>query len=230
MHLWYSRTRQDSKSIKFKKILDKYFENNERYVQGFNYEDAMFGYTEMANVSALSTAAWQLGYLSIVEYQDAKYTGKNLSKNKKKNYKYGRVDLYITDETEEFICEAKQTFTSGATIDTPKIVKSICAAIEDVQRSTKNAKDKKLDGYGIVFIPHLSKNNQTDESAIKVRIEDLKKSLKSVYDKGFSSNQGYANIKIDGYGYYFPKKPIKDWVEIGNKRLLGISILIKRAE
>jgi len=226
MSIRFSKSRGASRSIKIKKILDEYFQLNDEYINNFGeYDDAIFGYTEMANVAAFSTAAWRQKFVSMVEYQDSKYGGKNLDKNKKSKYKNGRVDLYITNRTEEYICEAKQCFTRGGNIKTEKIYKMIRSAYEDVRRSTKCGDDENLDGYALIFLPHLSsKNLSMDWNDI------IQKSVKSLYDDGVPATEETEKIIIDGYGYYFPSKPISGWTKSGDRNLLGVSVLFVRVK
>lgn len=212
-------------------IIEKYFQLNLDYIEDHNGQDAVFGYTEMANVSMLATACWMLKWPAIVEYQQEKYTGSKINKNKKKKYKLGRVDLYFARGSTEYICEAKQHSSNGDNIFSDSLRKKMLKAHDDALRSSKNGKDDYLPAYGLVFVPHLVTNKcAEDAESLQTTISRIEKALDNACgEKKTHSQQRKKAEYIDGYGSMFLNSPVPEWTFSGNKQLIGVSILIRRA-
>ena len=221
-----------SKDDFWKGIVSKFFDLNVDYILDHYGTDAVFGYTEMSNVSLLSTACWKENWPASVEEQDKKYTGRKMEKNKKKKYKLGRVDLYFAKGQTEYICEAKQHFSNGGKIFTDTLTKKMGSALDNVLRSTKYGKKKMMPGYAIVFVPHLlSENKATDPDALGSTTEKLKAELQEACgDKRTHKAQRVDNdAYIDGYASLYLKSPIPGWTQSGDKHLIGLSILFREA-
>ena len=141
----------------------------------------------MSNVSLMSTASWALGWPSIVEYQDKKYIGSDHKKNKKKDYRLGRVDLYMSNGEKEFICEAKLYFSLAGNLDTKDFSEQAATAFKDVRNSAKSGKETFFPGYSVVFIAHLASRKTLIEdykSKIRDQVRDMFKGVSEIRNLG----------------------------------------------
>lgn len=171
------------------------------------YKDCAFAYTEMTNVSLLSTAAIMQGYLALCEYQTLK---KHSASDKSV---FGRADLYLCDPDErEWIVEAKQLSRRSFNLNNKTGLKAKFDLVQNDVESVILADEADADlGIGIIFVPHYV--------AIKKDKNESRRVFKSEI-RLFANNNS-----LDFWTYYRPAKVLKNVTD--SEHLLGFSCLVK---
>jgi len=122
-------------------VLQAWIDSVQQYVKLFEGYDLPYWYNERANVSVLAGAAWKAGFVALEEYQTKKTSQSNKEpmavespKDKKgqQNYFQGRNDLYIGNQSHEWVIEAKVAYPdlSNAALRDPHLANQMESAIK----------------------------------------------------------------------------------------------------
>ena len=130
-------------------LLEEWLLSIERYARIMEGYDSAYSYNERANVGILSGAAWRCGRIALEEFQVKKGY-----RNRQK--KYGRCDLWISDEIREEFVEAKFRRVSLQASDIRRDVDSaMLEAVNDAKRTRGNDREILHLGIGF-FAPQLT--------------------------------------------------------------------------
>lgn len=100
---WHAASRLRSLSS----VFQEWIRATEDYV-AWHGDDASWWYNERANLSMLAGAAWRKKWIALEEYAIDKSTGARDPETGALTSKYGRCDLYLTNQSTSFAIEAKQ--------------------------------------------------------------------------------------------------------------------------
>lgn len=187
-------------------IMEEWMLAIERYTRIMDGNDAPYYYNERANISVLTGAAWRSGWVALEEFQSKKGYRNKAKKN-------GRTDLYLANESDEALIEAKFKWICMGSYNLRRMVQeTMDLATLDAERTRSDYKDIKA--FGVGFFPVYKKNSriQNRDELIEQTITEFEK-------------QDYHAI-----GWCFPPE-MRDHVSKFKGNLLpGVIMLIKNID
>jgi hypothetical protein len=150
-----------------KPILKQWIRIN-KYIAENGNNIGLWGDTERSSISILAGAIWNSGNIAFEEYSNEKRDIFKTGRLKRQIYK-GRVDIYFTADTYEFIGEAKICWVGA----TKSIDNKICNKIDNCLNKTKYDVKKIHPHYkrrlSIVFVNPYFKINKAKDINDKIR-------------------------------------------------------------
>lgn len=199
-------------------ILTEWAEMHLRYARTHPADRAYF-YTEQANCSLLSAAAWKQGCASLVEYQAIKRRSNDSRANKN-----GRIDLYIYNN-KCYYFEAKKKFVNVLKSTKNNDVDNIKTTIVSAFRKLRDATDEI---HRNIEIAH--RGSDADDYAIG-EILFVVPTLKHAYAGRFEGARrtfvdALAEIDdVDAKAWCLPEG--EDRIDIWGCRHFGIAMLVR---
>lgn len=145
------------------RTIDEWLEINCRYADVAKGQDTLYWYNERANIGALAGAAWKAGICAIEEYAALKKPKSATSKGS------GRIDLYLTDESQDAIVEAKICWVAPGT-EPMKLRVKMREACADARRDHDG--DQKI---GAVFYVMRVHQERVHEKTLIEEVERIRK-------------------------------------------------------
>jgi hypothetical protein len=182
--------------------------------------DAPYWYNERANIGILAAAAWRCGRIALEEFQhhkiDASLDDEQL--DQEQNTRYGRCDLWISDDRKAEIIEAKFRWLNMLSNKMDELAGSCLKAAVLDAKSTVKVRPDIIRGIGVAFLPTYAKSEKVGDE------NDLEKVI-------FNSISSVCkNTDSDIVAWCFPKLLRKHVGEKYNNYLPGTILIAKTVE
>lgn len=184
------------------------------------YDDCCWWYNERANISVLAGAAWTEGWVALEECGIVKRVEDDLELNRAIQSK-GRLDLYISTETEHFAFEAKMAW-QGLNGFTPRnpCIEAVKKRLSDARKDARKLVDEADRHFAATFIaPFFESANCADsdlsqyQGVLNQWLDSLRKCI---------SNDRYL------MAYVFPKLDQRRFINIENALFPGIVLILEQ--
>lgn len=172
--------------------IQKWLEINRLYTDIYQGGDALYWHNERANIGTLAGAAWKAGIYAIEEYGAPK-------KSKSTSKRSGRIDLYLTNESQDAIVEAKMCWVSPGT-QSKTLESKMTEACTDAKRDHDGAQK-----IGAVFYVMRVHQEHVREKTLLAEVERIRMTAPDVLAWCFpAKTRDLQSGKLQREGYVWP--------------------------